>query len=268
MIACIMSHSPDDSDLRQEFRAILHEQRQIIHQLLEKLNGPDPSSVELVELMESMERLDRRRADLTQLFREEVSALRKREEDRSVRQVVLRALDFVGAPQPAWFLQEFVWARDRIDLKTRGFGSLRRDEFRAWRRRPGHRVAYVIPALDSEGRAVASLMARSDWPLAERLVVEGARRLYMLKGLESVFRARKELAEPKAGDPYGPLIERCAAESGLGTPTSHSKRETDRFLVLLKKELQDSESLVGTARTARIKVLSALPDELTLWGKS
>ena len=110
----------DDSNLRQEFRALLHEQRQMIDQLLEKLNSPDASSIELVEIIEYIERLDIRKGDLTQVFREEVSTLRKREEDRSVRQVVLRALDFVGAPQPAWFLQEFVWARDRIDLKNEG----------------------------------------------------------------------------------------------------------------------------------------------------
>ena len=257
----------DDSNPRQEFRALLHEQRQMIDQLLETLNSPDASSIELVELIEYIERLDMRKGDLTQVFREEVSTLRKRQEDRSVRQVVLRALDFVGAPQPAWFLQEFVWARDRIDLKTRGFGSLRRDEFRAWRRRPGHRLAYVIPALDSEGRAVASLMARSDWPLADRLVVEGARRMYMLKALESVFRARKELQEPKSHDPYGPLVERCVAESGLGTPPLQSKGKVSRFLALLKREIQVSESVVGATQAAKVKALTALPDEQTLWGR-
>ena len=200
------------------------------------------------------------------MFREEVSTFRKREEDRSVRQVVLRALDFVGAPQPAWFLQEFVWARDRIDLKTRRFGSLRRDEFRAWRRRPGHRLAYVIPALDSEGHAVASLMARSDWPLGDRLVVEGARRMYMLKGLEGVFRAIKESRESKSRDSYGSLVERCASESGLGTPPLQGKGEMDRFLSLLHREIQACQSVVGATQAARVKALTALPDEQTLWG--
>ena len=254
-------------NLRQEFRALLLEERQIIDQLLERLNSPDASSVELVELIEYIERLDSRKGDLTQVFREEVSTLRKREEDRSVRQVVLRALDFVGAPQPAWFLQEFVWARDRIDLKTRGFGSLRRDEFRAWRRRPGHRLAYVIPALDSEGRAVASLMARSDWPLVNRVVVEGARRMYMLKGLEGVFRAIMEYRGSKSSDPYDSLVERCVSESGLEIPLWQGKGDIDRLLTLLNSEIQAAEAAVGEAQASRVTALATLPDEQRLWGR-
>ena len=239
----------------------------MIGQLLEILSDPNASSTEMVELIEHIEHMDRRRADLTQLFREEVSTLRKREEDRSVRQVVLRALEFLGAPQPAWFLQEFVWARDRIDLKTRGFGSLRRDEFRAWRRRPGHRNAYVVPAIDSDGRAIASLMARSDWPLADRLVVEGARRLYMLRGLEGVCRARMELGEPKSWDPFGSLVERCVAESRLVALPLQGKGDIDRLLVLLRKEIQASTSVVRAAQADRVKAFASLPIEQALWGQ-
>ena len=110
-------------------------------------------------------------------------------------------------------------------------------------------------------------MARSDWPLADRLVVEGARRMYMLKGLERVFRARKELREPKSRDPYATLVERCVAESGLGTPPLQSKDEMSRFLAQLKREIQASESVVGTTQANNAKALAALPDEQTLWGR-
>lgn len=256
------------SILRQDLLALLHEQRQVIDQLLQELNSPDPSPFELVGLLEHMERFDNDRDDLARIFRQDVSTIRKKEEDRSVRQVVLRALDFVGSPQPAWFLQEFVWARDRIDLKTRGFGSLRRDESRAWRRRPGHRLAYVIPALDSQGHAIASLMARSDWPLADRLLVEGARRLFMLKGLEGVFRATREAQASESRNSYRSLLERCVAESSLGTPRLQDKDEVDRFLALLNSEIQVSKSVVGAAQAASVKALAALPEEQTLWGRA
>ena len=267
IVACMMIDSLDASNLRRELRTVLLDQRQLMDQLLEKLNDSETSSVELVGLLEYIERLDRGRDGIARSFREDVSTLRKREEDRSVRQVVLRALDFVGAPQPAWFLQEFVWARDRIDLKSRGFGSLRRDESRAWRRRPGHRIAYVIPALDSEGRAIAGLMARSDWLLADRLVVEGARRLYLLKGLEGVLRARRDLLEPTAPDPYGLLVERCVAECGLETTPVQTKDDVDHFLTLIKAEIGASESLVITAQAVRAEALATLSDEQALWGR-
>ena len=252
---------------RRELRDLLYRQNQLTDQLLGGLDDPNLSSVDLVELIEAIERLDGRKAELAGVFRAEASSLRRREEDRSIRQVILRALEFVGSPQPAWFLQEFVWARDRIDLKTRGFGSLRRDEFRAWNRRPGHRLAYIVPALDFEGHALASLMARSDWPLANRLVVEGSKRLFTLKALESVFRARGELPNPEVSDPYQPLIERCATEAEFGQPASQSRSAIDRFLTLLDKEIQALQSAVALAQASSSTNLAALPDEQKLWGK-
>lgn len=261
------SYSQTSSEPRREFRDLLYRQKQLTDQLLGGLDDPNVSSVGLVELIEAIERLDGRKAELAGVFRAEASSLRRREEDRSIRQVILRALEFVGSPQPAWFLQEFVWARDRIDLKTRGFGSLRRDEFRAWNRRPGHRLAYITPALDSEGHALASLMARSDWPLANRLVVEGSKRLFTLKGLESVFRAREELPNPEVRDPYQPLIERCTTESEFGQPPSQSRSEIDCFLALLDKEIQALQSVVVLAQASSNEKLTSLPDEQKLWGK-
>lgn len=260
-------YSQPSTEPRREFRELLYRQRQLTDQLLGGLDDPGVSSVDLVELIEAIERLDGRKAELAGLFRAEASSLRRREEDRSIRQVILRALEFVGSPQPAWFLQEFVWAQDRIDLKTRGFGSLRRDEWRAWNRRPGHRLAYIIPALDSEGHAIASLMARSDWPLANRLVVEGSRRLFTLKGLKTVFRAREELPNPAVRDRYQPLMERCIAEAEFGQPPSQSRTEIERFLTLLDNEIQAIQSAVAHAQTASNTALAALSDEEKLWGK-
>ena len=121
-LTCMTSYSQTSSEPRREFRDLLYRQKQLTDQLLGGLDDPNVSSVGLVELIEAIERLDGRKAELAGVFRAEASSLRRREEDRSIRQVILRALEFVSSPQPAWFLQEFVWARDRIDLKTRGFG--------------------------------------------------------------------------------------------------------------------------------------------------
>ena len=251
----------------EELREVLSQQEALIAQLIRELDDPDNAPVGIVELIEAIELLDQRKSELVRAFRELVSSFRMKEEERSVRQVILRALEFAGSPQPAWFLQEFVWAHDRIDLKTRGFGSLRRDELRAWRRRPGRRLAYIVPALDSDGHALAGLMARSDWPLANRLVVDGAKRLFTLKGLKSVLRAREDGLTHKIADSYWPLIERCAAESEIGVPLSQRTSEIEQFLCLLDKEVQDLEEVLTPGLTQSSDKLGLLPDEQMLWGK-
>lgn len=251
----------------EELREVLSQQEALIAQLIRELADPDDAPVRIVELIEAIELLDHRKSELVQEFRELVSSFRMKEEERSVRQVILRALEFAGSPQPAWFLQEFVWAHYRIDLKTRGFGSLRRDELRAWRRSPGRRLAYIVPALDSDGHAIAGLMARSDWPLANRLVVDGAKRLFTLKGLKSVLRAREEGLTQKIGDPYWPLIERCASESEIAVPLSPRTGEIEQFVCLLDKEVQDLEEFLTPDQTQSSDKLGLLPDEQMLWGK-
>ena len=258
---------PPNKDNSQNLREVLGQQKRVIEQLILGLDSPDTTPVRLIELIEATELLDRRKAELVRAFRDSVSSFRRKEEDRSVRQVILRALEFVGSPQPSWFLQEFVWARDRIDLKTRGFGSLRRDEFRAWRRRPGHRLAYIVPALDYDGRAIAGLMARSDWPLANRLAVEGAKRLFALKGLKMVFRAREEALPQKISDPYWSLIQRCVSACGISEPPSPQGDEAGQFLPALCKEVRELEEVLHPALAERSHELTQLPLEQRIWGK-
>ena len=266
-IACMFLQTSISSDSRQEFRHLLHQQKELTDRLLEQLEDPSVSSIGLMETIEMSVRLDRRKAELALVFREEVSSQRTREEERSVRQFVLRALNYVACPQPARFLREFMWAHERVDLETRGFGALRRDEARAWHRRPGHRIAYVVPALDPAGHALAKWMARSDWPLASRIVVDGADRLFSLRGLSSVFRARSEASGSDVGDPYLPLIERYAME--LEVELTQPLPEKDWLASVranIEEEVQTVGLLVSSAQIERERELTLLPEEQQLWG--
>ena len=261
------SSSPSDS--RFELRQLLHQQKQLMDRLLEQLDDPTVSSISIVEVFEAVERLDKRKAELSLAFREEVSTLRTREEERSVRQFVLRALGFLGCPQSARFLREFIWAHERIDLETRGFGALRRDEARAWRRRPGYRVAYIVPGLGPDGYALARWMARSDWPLERRIVVQNADRLFMLKALSGVFRAREETSYSSVSDPYFPVIERYATELNIGQQSSHSPSEEDWLSAVrteLEEEIETLEPLVVSEQGERARRLASTPVEHQLWG--
>jgi hypothetical protein len=257
---------------RVELRQLLLEQRRTIDRLLEHVEDPSASPVRLVELIEAMEQLDDRKAPLIRILREEASETRRREEERSVRQFVLRALEFVGAPQSAGFLQEFIWARDRVDLNTRGFGALRRDEARAWRRGPGRRVAYIVPALNPDGRPLARWMARSDWPMPQRIVVEGAEHLFGVKRLDSLFRAREELPITEVSDPYVSLIRHYAPEVlEIEQPPIRSDGEEAAWLAAVRRSVQEEmarlENAVSQAQRQVLHRLATLTEEEQLWGR-
>jgi hypothetical protein len=258
-----------ESDLRRELRDVLVEERMTVDRFLELLAQPAATAVDLVERAEELDPVIGRRLNLTRILREEVSGQRRREEDRSIRQFVLGALEAIGVPQPAGFIQEYIWATERVDLATRGFGALRRDEARSWRRRPGYRIAYIVPLLDPDGHAQARWMGRSDWSLARRLVVPGAERLIDLTKLLVLFEARD--AHPREGpDPFLPLV-RLYAGDVLALPPPEpggpaeaawlrDVRQTAAAAILPLREQ------VGDAQREASLRLSALTDEQLVWG--
>jgi hypothetical protein len=258
-----------ESDLRRELRDVLVDERMAVDRFLELLAQPEATAVDRVERAEQLDPVIGRRLNLTRILREEVSGQRRREEDRSIRQFVLGALEAIGVPQPAGFIQDYVWATERVDLDTRGFGALRRDEARSWRRRPGYRIAYIVPVFDPRGHAQARWMARSDWSLPRRLTVPGADRLIDLTKLLALFEARD--SHPREGtDPFLPLLRRYGGEvlalppPEPGGPTEaawlRDVRQTAAAAVLPLREQ------VADAQREASRGLSALTDEQLAWG--
>jgi hypothetical protein len=200
------------SESSRELRNMLVHGREVTDQLLARLEH-DPDLVEVVGLLESLALVDDRRQRLLDELRKEASSLRRREEDKSVRQLVLRALDELGMPQTPGFLEDYLYGTQLVEVKSRGMGSLRRDEYRAWDRlRERPRLAYVVPCLDDRGDPVPSWMGRSDWPLARRIVVDGAEELWRLRGVAALAEAYRS-AEGAARSLFVPMIERHAREA-------------------------------------------------------
>jgi hypothetical protein len=260
------------SDLElAELRNLLVLERRAVDRFLEAISDPKATALDLVERAEELDPVVDRRLMMMRQLREQASDLRRREEERSIRQFVLRALEVIGTPQPAGFVQEYVWATERVDLDTRGFGALRRDEARSWRRRPGHRLAYVVPALDSEGHAQARWMARSDWSLPRRLAVPGADRLFDLTKLLSLFSAREGLLVQDLGDSYLPLIRRYGTGL-LSTPPPSSQGDSDQTDWLREvreattHEIDALRVQVEDSQAAAAGGLAFLEPEQQLWG--
>jgi hypothetical protein len=256
---------------RAELQAVLLEQRGFLTQLLDRAADPHVPAGQLVDLVDVLERLDDRRDQLLQALREEASDARRRQEERSIRQFVLRALDEIEWPQNAGFLQEYVWARERVDLNTRGFGALRRDERRAWGRNPGRRLAYIVSALDDEGRPLSRWMARSDWPLERRLVLRDDERLLELMKLRALFAARRERDPSDLADPYESLIEKYgAALFELEPPPVDDRDGRERWLEDVGHLVDGAFDLLATDRAARSRAaaerIAAGSEEEQVWG--
>jgi hypothetical protein len=271
---CVVTLSEPPS-AREELRDVLLEQRRIIDMLVESAGDPSVSAARLAYWAEWLERLDDRRDGLIRALREEATEIRKRDEERSVRQFVLRALDEVDSPQNAGFLQDYVWARFGVDLDTRGFGALRRDERRSWNRNPGRRRAYIVPTLDAEGRPLARWMARSDWPLERRITVadEGERLLDLqkIRALAEARAAGEQQQEP--GDPLGLLIEKYASDILRHRPVADDdpERREARIAELRKSadaEFADRAARVAAAQRDAAARLAERTEEERLWGIS
>lgn len=255
------------ADLRRLLDASLAE----IDEILRAVGAESINAVEVVAMLESLAVLDQQRAALLEAVRAEASQTRRREEERSIRQFVLRALDEVGVPQTSGFLEDYVYARERVVTKTRGFASLRRDENKAWCRRPDARNAYIVPCLAESGRAVPRWMARSDWDLYERVLVPGAEDLWQWKRVLALCSALRAEEDEHAERLYAGLIERYAHEARGAEGDVSSARDSGQPAV---------ESLEGEAaeHVARLEAkivpsqrkvaarLIVLPREQMLWG--
>lgn len=162
---------------------------------------------ELVAQATMLGRLDQRREELIGELRRTASAgLRAATPGPPIREVVLTALEELGWPQNARFLEEYLWAKHQLQLDSRAFASLRRDELRAWRRSPGARSAYVVPALNPDGSANPRWLTSSAWDLSRRVIASPE--------TERLFDLQKVLALRVRGSrgPLGTLLERYVTQ--------------------------------------------------------
>jgi hypothetical protein len=199
-------HTVPLTTVRDELVAALEETLRHARQLAADARDGEVPVAELVAQASMLGRLDERREDLIGQLRREASAGgRAARPGLPVRAVVLTALDELGWPQNARFLEEYLWAKRELQVDSRAFASLRRDELRAWQRAPGARSAYIVPALNPDGSANPRWLTSSAWDLSRRVVASPeSERLFDLHKIHAL-RVRGSRG------PLGTLLERCAA---------------------------------------------------------
>ena len=157
--------------VRDELAATLQETLRLQQRLMDAVRDEGVPVADLVAQVSVLERLDDRRDQLIGQLRRTASAgMRPARTRLPVREILLETLTDFRWPQNAGFLEEYLLASRQLQVDSRAFAPLRRDERKAWDRAPGAREAYIAPALKPDGSANPRWITRSDWPLERRIV--------------------------------------------------------------------------------------------------
>ena len=253
--------------VRNDLAAALEETLKLARQLAEDARDTDVPVAELVAQATMLGRLDKRRAELIGQLRRTASAgLRATTPGPPIREVVLDALNELGWPQNARFLEEYLWAKRQLQLDSRAFASLRRDELRAWRRAPGVRSAYIVPALNPDGSANPRWLTSSAWDLPRRVIASAE--------TERLFDLQKILALNVRGSrgPLGTLLERYVTRilAIEPPPVSASAGATRAWRTHVRSQTAALIEAIRTRddadRDRLASWLARLPDQDRLWG--
>src|SRR5215471_11477874 len=217
--------------VRDELAATLQETLQLQQRLMEDVRNEGVPVAELVAQVTVLERLDGRRDELIGQLRRTASAgMRPARTSPPVREILLETLAHFRWPQNAGFLEEYLLARHQLQLDSRAFAPLRRDERKAWDRAPGSREAYIAPALTPDATPNPRWITRSDWDVDRRIVATPQTerlldlyKIYVLAGRPGS--AEANYAGPRT--PVDALLEKYAQDI-LGTePPSASASDAE-----------------------------------------
>jgi hypothetical protein len=254
--------------VRDELVATLEESLRVVRQLADDARDDDVPVAELVAQATMLGRLDERREELIDQLRRTASAgMRATQPGTPIREVVLAALDELGWPQNAGFLEEYLWAKCQLQLDSRAFAPLRRDERRAWQRTPGGRAAYIVPALNPDGTANPRWLCSSAWDLDRRVIASP--QTERLLDLEKIAALRVRGSR----GPLGTLLERYAQEileidpppvSATAAQTAAWRAHVRAHTTALIWQIRERDD---PYRQRIARRLARLPDHDQLWGQ-
>jgi hypothetical protein len=257
--------------VRDELIATLEEALALQQRLMAAARDDGVPVTELVAQATLLERLDGKRDDLIGQLRRAASAgMRARAQGPPIREVVLRALGQLGWPQNAGFLEEYLWADRQLQVDSRAFAPLRRDERRSWQRVPGSRGAYVVPALNADGSANPRWLTSSAWPLERRVVASGSsERLFDLQKVRTLAAPATIGAAPMEALlwRYGSQLLGLAPPSVSAMPAQRAqwrRRAREYAAAEIRKLRADDDP----RRSQVARELASRPEADRLWGRA
>jgi hypothetical protein len=263
--------------VRDELVATLEETLRLQRQLVNDVRDEGVPVADLVAHVSVLERLDDRRDELLGQLRRTASAgMRPARTSPPVREILLETLADFRWPQNAGFLEEYLLAKYQLQLDSRAFAPLRRDERKAWDRAPGARDAYIAPALKPDGSPNPRWITRSDWDIDRRIVAsERTERLFDLYKIY-VLAGRPGSAEASLRGHRGPvdtLLEKYAKDI-LGDEPPPASASADEFRAWRTGARERAGTLIGEIRRDDephrkeiARQLAHLPDRERIWGR-
>ena len=263
--------------VRDELAATLEETLRLQQRLMDDVRDETVPVADLVAQVTVLERLDDRRDRLIGQLRRTASAgMRPARTSPPVREILLETLAHFRWPQNAGFLEEYLLARHQLQVDSRAFAPLRRDERNAWDRAPGAREAYIAPALKPDGSANPHWITRSDWGLERRIVATPrTERLFDLYKIY-VLAGRPGSAEASYLGPRTPaeaLLEKYAQDI-LGTEPPSASASDEEFRAWRADVREHAGTAIGEIRRdvepdrkQIARQLASLPDRERIWGR-
>jgi len=257
--------------VRDELIATLEETLELQQRLVAAARDHGVPVTDLVAQATLLERLDGKRDELISQLRRTASAgLRARRAGPPIREVVLAALGHLGWPQNAGFLEEYLWADRQLQVDSRAFAPLRRDERRSWQRVPGSRRAYVAPALNADGSANPRWLTSSAWPLQRRVVASAtSERLFDLQKIHFLGASASSATTSLEALlwQYGARLLGLAPPSVNATPQqrAHWRRRARECAAAEIRKLRRADD---PRRVEIARELAPLPEADRLWGLS
>jgi hypothetical protein len=264
--------------VRDELAATLEETMRLQQRLVDDVRDEKVDVADLVAQVSVLERLDDQRDHLIGQLRRTASAgQRPARTSQPVREILLETLADFRWPQNAGFLEEYLLARHQLQVDSRAFAPLRRDERNAWDRAPGAREAYIAPALKPDGSANPRWITRSDWELDRRIVATPrTERLFDLYKIY-VLAGRPGSAEASYLGPRRPidvLLEKYAQDN-LDTEPPSASASDDEFRAWRAYVRERVGSAIGEVRRDDepdrkqiARQLADLPDRERVWGRN
>jgi hypothetical protein len=262
--------------VRDELVATLEEALRLQRQLVNNVRDEGVPVADLVAQVSVLERLDDRRDELIGQLRRTASAgMRPARTSPPVREILLETLADFRWPQNAGFLEEYLLAKYELQLDSRAFAPLRRDERKAWDRAPGTRDAYIAPALKPDGSPNPRWITRSDWDTDRRIVASPqTERLFDLYKIY-VLAGRPGSAEASLRGHRGnidALLEKYAKEILEDEPPVSVS--ADEFGTWRTGARERAGTLIGEIRRDDepqrkqiARQLAHLPDRERIWGR-
>ena len=253
--------------VRDELVATLEQTQRLVRRLADHARDHGVPVADLVAQATMLQRLEQRREELIGQLRRGASAgIRAAAPVPPIREVVLQALGELEWPQNAGFLEEYLWAKRQLQLESRAFASLRRDERRAWLRAPSSR-AYVVPALNPDGSANPRWLTSSAWELDRRVIASAqTERLLDLRKI-SALRVRGSRG------PLSTLLERYAEQilaiepppvSATAAQTRAWRTHVHAHATALIKQIGARD---GPLRRGAARRLAGLSEHDRVWGR-